>query len=278
MAEKFEIDWGVGDVIRDFASLRDQLGSSGGTAGSLSLLGGALGVSDIRGAAEALHRATLSGLGAATASRYGIPIIPQEIGMGTDRGAMLIQALEGLRATAQGPGGVRAALADARNLNLEDWIGVVHLMDDQFQKIKQEALATADIYSPERIAQATMLNFEMARLNRAVTDLGVVLGSLVIPAVADAASGLADWVRGLTGQNTKSGGTAPHTRLGTSMDGLRQAVEQNTNTLRGIPGFYGGGMRARNALPPAFGIGTGQEIQRNLRSLSKALGSISFNF
>jgi hypothetical protein len=279
MAERFEIDLGVADVLRDFAQLRDVLGSSSSTAGELSLLGGGLGIGDIRGAAEALHRATLSGQGMATAARFGLQIRPNEIGFATDRGAMLMQALEGLRATARGPGGMSAAIADARNLNLEDWLGVVYLMDEQFQRIKEEALATADIYSPDRIAAATMLNFETARLNMAWKDLTVTIGSLVVPVLADFVGWLADIARwGSSVGNEATGASTSGGSLSQSMNNLGRAIDRNTSVLRQTAGMWGGGPRAAGAIPGAFGPGRGFMIDDNIRALAKGLGAYSVNF
>lgn len=275
MAERFEIDWGVSELIRDFATLRDTLGSSSATAGSLSLVGGSLGISDIRGAAEALHRASLSGLGAAAAARYGLPMRPAEIGDATDRGAMLIQALEGLRETARSRGS-GAALADARNLNIEDWIGVVHLMDDQWQRLKETAQATAAIYSPDRVAAATLLNSQMTLLDAAIKDIGVSLGSIFIPFLADVAGWLASILRGSPAQ----GGAGASARAGTdplaqSMRELNRSINENNQILRSLPGIKGGGTATRAAMPAAFGIGQGQWLQDNLRGLAKKFGGYS---
>lgn len=269
MAERFEIDWGMGDVLRDFGNLRDTLGGSSGSAASLSALGSGLGISDIRGAAEALHRASLSGLGQITASRYGLPYRPFEIGEATDRSAMLIQAIEGLRATASGPGGFRTALADARNLGIEDWIGAVHLTGEQFKRFKEIAQETSTLLSPDKIANATMFNAEMDLLNKQFTDLTTTLGNMVIPSLTAFLKGTNDFLRGMRGEQPAGSG------LNGSMDALRQSVDQNTSQLQKMQGFWGGGARARGAIPGGYplGVGLGPNIADNLRSLRKNLGT-----
>jgi hypothetical protein len=118
-----------------------------------------------------------------------------------------------------------------------------------------------------------MLNFEHARLDRAYKDLSITLGSLVIPKLADFTQWFADTIGRFTGRG--SGGARS---LGQSIDGLRQSVDQNTATLRQFPGEHGGGPRSRNAIPGAFGIGAGEFLQQNLRSLSKKLGAYTANF
>lgn len=268
MPERFEIDLGVADVLRDFGQLRSVLGTSGGTASELSVLGGAFGIRDIRGAAEALHRATLSGQGAAAAGRLGLSINPFEV----DRGDLLLRAIEGLRQTAQGPGGMRQAVLDARALGLEDWLGVVHLTREQMQRIREIAGQSAALMSPERVAQATLFNSEMTLFNQTLQDLTVTLGTAFLPKLTEWTRWLTDVVRSLTG--TQGTSNSPQA----AMNGLRGAIEQNTATLRQFQGATGGGIRAASAIPGAYGIGAGQALQKNLRGLSAKMGAYSVNF
>lgn len=275
MPDRFEVDWGVAEAMRDFQNLSGVLGSSNETTSSLSLLGSAIGVSDIRGAAEALHRATISGgLGTATAARYGLEIRPNEIGGATDRGMMLIRALEGLRETRRTRGD-SAALADARNLDLDDWIGLVRIQDELFEKIKAQAIAQAEMYTPERIAAATAFNTEMAILASSFESLKLTL----TPVVAY----LNSWVQAITkiirfattGEWTN--GPAQRT-LPDAMKSLQSAVQENTSTLRQTAGMWGGGARFRGAIPAAFGPGRGHQIDDNLRALAQGVDAQSVKF
>lgn len=269
MPETFKIDWGVGEVIRDFAGLRDTLGSTGGTATSLHALGAGLGISDIRGAAEALHRASLSGLGQVTASRYGLPYRPFEIGEATDRGALLLQALEGLWQTNQ-QSGFRTALADARNLGMEDMVGFVHLSRNQTERFREIAMLMEDIISPERQAAATMLNAETDLLNKNMNDLGLTIKGIVTPHAAAAVGWLNQFISGMRGDSAPSGSS-----MNGSMNANTAALEQNTRQMQLMQGFYGAGRRARSSINPGFGLGVGlgQYIADNLKSLKKNMGS-----
>lgn len=279
MADQFSVDWGVAEAMRDFQNLSGVLGSSAGTTSSLSLMGGALGVSDIRGAAEALHRATLAGgLSTATASRYGLEMRPNEIGNATDRGAMLLQAIEGLRDTMRTRGRGQA-LSDARNLNLEDWFGLVEINDQLFQRMKAQAEVSAQLYSPERLAQAMMFNSQLAMMNQSFKDMSMAWGTLLMPyleAWAKTFEEIAKFGIRLAGGTTD--GPASNNSLGQSMESLKSAVQENSSALRQTAGMWGGGPRFRSAIPAAFGPGRGHQIDDNLRALSSGVDAASIKF
>lgn len=258
--------------LTQFAHLRDTLGASTGETAQLRLLGQVLGI-NIGSAAESLHRAAISGgLATGTAARYGVSIRPVETGYPTDRGADLLRLIEGLWQTArrQGPG---QALVDARNLGQEELFGVTYLSREQLDRVKQLAAATSALYGPEQITQAYELKFAMAELSVAWTDLVTVIGTAVIPAVSELVKFFADMLRGFTG--TDAGGGNP---LNQSMQQLSRSVQDNSTALRYMTGIYGGGERARHALPGAYGPGNGMYLSEALRQHAIRLGAQAINW
>jgi hypothetical protein len=259
-------------ILTEFQRLRDTLGGSGQDTAALRLLGGTLGLGNIGGLAAGLHQASISGgLGTATAMRYGLPIRPVEIGTATDRAGLLMSGLEGLRKTFKSEG-MGPALADARNLGLENAIGVVHLLDEQFARIKEKAMLTAQAYGPEQIAQAYELQFATAQLNLAWEKMVVTIGTAVMPAI----TGITQFFEGIAG--LAGGGAHPSQHaLQSSMQDLTHAIDRNTSMLRQMPGMVGGGPNAKNALPMAYSPNNGQFISEGLRAGTLKLSPWAFN-
>ena len=255
------------EELISFAGLRDQLGTSSPHAAMLRTLGAGLGAGDAGSAAAGLHAASLSGLGFMTASRYGLPYRPFELGGATDRGEMLFTALSGLRQTAQTQG-MSQAIADARNLNLENWIGVVYLMDEQFEKLKADAQSAAGIFSEERVRQAYQLNMATANLSQAWGELTTVLGTLAMPAIEGLTDLLTTGARKLAAFGIGPG-DAVNQELGTALRQNTEAVRQNTNMLRQLPGITGGGPNARTAIPGAYSPPNGMFLEETLKKFGR---------
>jgi hypothetical protein len=255
--------------LTQFAHLRDTLGSTSGETAQLRLLGQVLGI-NVGSAAASLHAAAISGgLGTATAARYGVSIRPVEVGSPTDRGADLLKVMEGLWQTARSQGSGQA-LVDARNLHQEDLFGVTYLSREQLDRVKELAQATSALYGPEQITQAYELKFAMAELSIAWTDLTTVIGTRVIPAVADVIKFFADGIRSLTGASSGTGAASNPTVQ--SLQELNRTMQQNNEALRYMAGIYGGGSAARSAIPQAFGPQNGMFLSQALGQHALRLG------
>ena len=266
--------------LMGFSTTQFGLGSSTSQTHMLRMLGASLGISDVSGSAARLHRATLSGLGAMEASRLGIPIRPHEIGTGTNRGEMLIQALEGLRTTFREQG-FGATVAMARNLDIEEWLNVVLLLDRQFARLKQDAVSSSGAFSSQRGAAAVQLNHEMSRLTTTFTTARNALVMLFLPGlnylieiVTSAAGHFArinPFGAGVKGffDRLMGGGS------GATGNAQTQALRDNTLELRRLNGIYGGAGRTRSAIPGAFGPGNGFMLQNALRAQTVRLGAYS---
>lgn len=260
--------------LTQFAHLRDILGSTSGETAQLRLLGQVLGI-NVGSAAQALHAAAISGgIATGTAARYGVSIRPVEVGNPTDRGGDLLKVMEGLWQTARSQGSGQA-LVDARNLHQEDLFGVTYLSREQLDRVKELAAATSALYGTEQITQAYELKFAMAELSTAWTDLTTVIGTQVLPVVTDVIQFFAEGLRSLTGGGD---GATAGTPMARSMDELNRTMQENNTVLRYMTGVYGGGDRARHALPAAYGPGNGMYLSDALRQHAIRLGAQTINW
>lgn len=263
-------------ALRAFGRLQDTLGSSAGETAALRIVGRALGLGDIRGMAANLRQNSLSGLGAATATRFGIPIRPNDVGSAANEGDFLLKALQGLRNTfAAAGGGERgrsAALADARNLGIESAIEVIRISDEMWGQILKDAKETQALLGPEHQARAVALSVSMSRLSEKWQFLSVLFQSQFIPILQKVTDGIISLLRflsALPGSGVKQG------EIDAALNANTSALGQNTRALDNMSGIYGGGRRARGAIPGAFGPGAGYALQGALRAHGLRLGYYS---
>ena len=262
---------GAAHALRELGGNALQLGSSVGQARGLSLLGSALGIGNVAGSAAALHAATLSFPGIVRAGQLGLPIRPTELGGATDRGDMLITALEGLRSLPQSD-----AIATARDLHIEEWLPVIYLFDEQWQKLRQEMEASSGLFSQERIAQAMSFNLEMARFNQALSELAITIGEKIMPTLTTGLQDVNDLLKGdilsIIMRRQYKGEDAQKTAL----DANTAATNQNTAAMERM-GHFGGGRRFRSALPAAFAE-NGFELNKALRGNAQQFGALPVGF
>lgn len=271
------------NALTQFGKTQFGLGSSGETTAFLRSLGGALGISDVAGLAERIRSNTLSGLGAATASKFGIPIEPFETGQ--DRGLLLIRTMEELRKEFQ-KFGFRAAVRDARRLGAEELLPGVFMTDQQLARMREMAKRTAEIFSPRNQAAAMELRTSLQLLRDELTLLATQLGTVLLPAIRKITDLLANPKQllgvlfpfffgfgqgGLPGVNEA---------MRQAQERQTQALDRNSEELRNLQGIYGGRGRTRAAIPAGMGPGVmgGYALGVALRSHAVRLGSYAVGF
>jgi len=252
-----------------FGQLKDTLGATTGETAALRVIGGALGLGNIRGLAGNVRRASLGGLGAEAASRFGLPISPLDVGSAANEGEILLRALSGLRQTHK-TRGFSAALADARNLGLEDAIQVVRISDEMWAQILRDAQETQRLLGPEHQSRAVQLNLALSRLSEKWEFLKTLLLSALVPALEAVTNGLIGFLRLLS---AIPGSGVRQQDIDAALNANTRALNANTRTIEQMIGIYGGGRRARGALPAAFGPGNGAFLSEAVRAGTIRLGA-----
>jgi hypothetical protein len=259
------------DQFVNFSRLKNALGSSGGTTAFLQLLGGTLGV-DMAALAMRSLEATRSGLGAAAAARAGLS--PQfELGTAVDRGRRIEILLEEMKRIAQTQG-ERAALGFARQAGIEEAFDFVKLQKETLATMRQQARLEAQMFSPERLRQAYAYNAQLATFNRQWERLVATIGTGVLP-IANFLLKVAGaiFTPVVKGTYDFSGGRSGQDAARAAQNANTEAVRQLALEIRRLQGVYGGGARARSAIPAAFGPGFGFFLQDNLRAHTVKLGA-----
>jgi hypothetical protein len=274
------------EALSEFGHARERLGGTTGETALLKALGGVAGVSDIAGAGRRLHESTLSGMGTAAAAQLGLPIRPLEIGSATDEAQLLIKALEGLsRVYKSDPAAARALI---RNLHMEEWIDVIRLWDEVGERMKRNAEATAGAFSETNTDNATRFKAAMNEVGLAWQNLTTMLSAYFIPKITEmmhilsliiqhpfafaatsAAFGPLAAIHMLEAKElAERSAKAQHENI--------RALNQNTETVRDLAnGLFGGGRRARTAIPGGFGPGAGAYLSEVLHSHAVRLGAYS---
>lgn len=256
------------EAMNEFARTQDLLGGTAGDTGALRLIGRVLGVGDVAGAAAGFHQATLSGMGAATAAAYGLPIRPLEIGGATDRAAMLIQALEKLREVyLRDPS---QATADARNLGLEGFLGVGRLSEGTFRELMGATAERAAFFTPERQRQMAEFNAALELFQMRIEDLALAITVHVIPALTWALDTIRNIFAPVANGRFQRVGDELH--FVESLDANTKATNANTRQLDRMLGPFGGGPRFQNALPRAFGPTNGFQLNEAFRQHAIRVG------
>lgn len=263
-------------TLRAFSRLQDTLGATTGETAALRILGKGLGLGDIRGMAATLRQNSLSGLGAATATRFGIPIQPHDIGSAANEGQNLLKALSGLRETFKAAGGgergLSAALADARNLGIENAIQVVRIHDDMWAQILKDGQEARGMLGQEHQTRALQLSITMARLSEKWEFLKTLFQAAFIPILEKATNYLIGFTR-LLAAIPFSG--VRQQDIDAALNANTASVDRNTRAIDNLSGIYGGGRRVRGAIPGEFGPGYGYRLQGALRAHGLRLGYYS---
>lgn len=261
--------------LTEFAGTQFGLASSASTTTMAGLLGQALGISNVAGLGASLHAASLSGLGAAIGGRYGIPYRPLEIGGATDRGEIIMKVIEGLRATSRGPGGMNAAIGEARTLGggAESLLPLTLLSEADLKRLREFAQIQSGMYGQERLAQAVRFDLAMAELGASVDRAKGLLLYGLVPAI----NILNFAVKTFLATNPFLRAFGQFAARNVPLDANTQAVNQNTAALQYAAGLYGGGARTRSAIPGAFGptAGAGEHLNNYLRGHAINWGAYS---
>lgn len=261
------------DMMTEFSKMRNSLGSSTAQTAFLRNVGGALGV-DMGAMAMRAQSASQSGMGAAAAARAGLsPAF--DIGTAVDRGSRLEQLLEHGRKLAEQ--NEKAALAFFRNLDIEEAFDYTKLQKDTLEMMRKEAELSKQMYSPERINAAYAYNAQLGRIQRKWEMFTTGLGHRMM----NNFSKVLDWLEkpapdpGMMGLGLRGAGAAGSAKSAQAAN--TAALNANTMEIRRLQGLYGGGSRARSAIPAAFGPGFGFFLQDALRANTMKLGAYSIS-
>jgi hypothetical protein len=260
----------VAGHLAGFSQVRNALGSSGGTTALLGLLGGTLGV-DMAAVAMRSLEATRSGLGAAAGARAGLA--PQfDIGTFADRGRRVEILLEEMVRInkSQGAG---AARAFAQQAGIGEAFDYLQISKATLDALRARAKIEEEMYSPERIRLAYEYNAKLALVHSQWSKFVASLGGAFLPRVNKI---LDFWNQPVAHPLFPNSGDDPGRSTQparAAMNAQTEATKQNTMELRRLQGVYGGGARARSAIPAAFGPGYGFFIQDNLRAHTIKLGA-----
>lgn len=266
------------DALHSFGRLRDTLGSSTGEAAILRVFGSALGISDMGGLADRVNTALGSGHGAAMAAEIGIGR-EQDIGPNAvNRGENLIRVMQHIRAATD----AEEALSRARRAGAVELVEIFHMERDEYQKRIKDAKELAATMTPGRIRQAREFNYELDRLGRSFENLKI---RALTPVIAGLNEFLEhpffNFFAGIGGAAGRGIGGAIGNRLSPEKKG-ETALDENTaqmkkleEVLRQTNGIWGGGGRARSAIPKAFGPGAGPYVAKQMRAGAIRLGAYS---
>lgn len=261
---------GAAESLASFGRMRTTLGSTASETAMLRVLGGALGISDVRGLAERVHTSLRSGLGAAMAAEIGIGR-EQDLGPNAvNQGRNLLRVIQHIREARN----EEEALSRARRAGAEELAEIWQYSAAEFRKMAQEARELERTFSPDRLQRAREFNREMDRFGRKLEQLKVGVATPALGAVnrflENPLKGPFHAIGGSVGEEILRG------VQGGQKDALRentQAMKELSTELRMQKGIYGGGSRARSAIPRAFGPGAVPEVRKQMRAGAIRMGA-----
>lgn len=253
--------------------------TSGGTAmetAQLKGLGAAAGVSDMASLSRQLSdKIKNDGPSSAAAHNAGVYDYGNAMSGPTDKAKNLLKVIDYIMDKNTS---LAEAQRTARQLDLEAFLPLRDLSEQMKQNFKDtEALAAAS-NTPELQRQTAEYNAALGRLGIAFDTFKLKLGSRFLPIMtqlADAAANALDRLSRLFDQLSewwdKQMGV-PHKQQKAQEDALKDhtaAMREHAQALRA--GVYGGGERARGAMPSAWGGSNA----RNWTGQTAALGAFS---
>lgn len=263
------------------AAFRDSQITTGGTGAQTAMLR-SMGIDP--GLARSFgQRIASDPMAAGFAARAGVYNPGGETFGDTNTATNLLKMAESLRRMSE-----RDALRTARITGTEDLLKFRGASEGTMNQLRQDAGQTDKIMNPDQVKIATEYQLQMVRLNSAFSDLATSLGQYVIPIISAGAEFLADSVRGLNmmlnspivkwfienltpvgqiGKGAKAFSDANKPR-GLGKDAQVSALDANTASLRELAGIlkdgiYGGGERARGAVPAGWKAQYYNEWSRN---------------
>lgn len=250
----------AGDAAESLRAFRDSQITTGGTGTQTALLA-ALGI-DPKLARSFGQRIATDPMAGGFAARAGIYNPGGEIFGDTNTATNLLKWVEALRKMSD----IDARRA-ARITGSEDLLKYRYLSQDTMNQLGRDAAQTSRIRGPEQVRAAAEFEVQMGRLGTAFDDLKVQLADGFIPIVTGAVKVIADAVRWFNEVFGGNGVGAGKTDIfgnrygsGNAKNPQIQALDANTASLRELAGIlkdgiYGGGERARGAIPAGW---TGQ--------------------
>ncbi len=257
--------------MRNFADQQIGLGSSAGDTGFLRVLGQAFGLNPAQ-AARGAYQSSLSGMGAIANIRAGNPIQYDTL-QPVDYGKRLINLVQELVEINRREG-YQAARLFARQANIEDFLKIAFLEPSQQQAFLEMIRRQSDAGGPFARAQirfqaeAALLFDHIQQKLTPIATMALDLGTKILRNLFN------------------FGGVAlPEGTTSVSKGGGPSGMSANTRAMRDLAdelrrtreGIYGGGRRARSAMPGAYGIGWGGFIPDALRSHTVRLGAYSIS-
>ena len=263
---------GAAEALANFGRLQTGLGATTAETALLRVIGGALGISDIRGMAGRMQTALSSGLGAAMAARLGVG--PQvELGQGINLGQIAVRVIEDIRAART----QEEALGRARIAGVEELAEVWSMTRHEYEQMREEARELSRSFTPQRIREAREFNQELDRFSRNIERIKIGAASAVLPGAnrfledlraesqgGDRLKNRTDWLQ----ENARAAKAQNH-----SLEKNTDAANRLADELRQTNGIFGGGGRARAAIPAQFGPGGGFALSKALRSHAVRLGA-----
>jgi hypothetical protein len=265
---------GAAATLGSFGRLQLTTGGTSAEAALATVLAGSLGISDVHGLAARARAGIASGLGAAQAAQLGIG--PQlDIGRPVNNLKILLALMKDVYDTFQTDPG--RALLRARNYGMEELVELGTLSKREFAMALEEAKEIERTYTPERIAKAREFNREMERLGRNFDRIKVNVGSRVIPPLNMLMEDpllpfKALLPFGLNNAFFPKGGAGSQDQ---AVKDNTAAQNKNTRAIEQMMGVFGGGPRARGAIPAAFGPGNGYRLNDAIRAHTIRLGAYS---
>jgi hypothetical protein len=239
--------------------LQNVLGSGANQAAGLQTLGTALGFAPGSLAASA-YEATLSGIGAGRAAQAGLA--PEyNIAYPVNYGERTVRLLEEMIRIFRRSGRDEALLF-ARQTGIDAAFQINYMSSYLQNRLLRQSLAgpsdfekraSAEFHGASDLARMTMQRWTQ---------------QIASPFMFGAAA----FLKALSYVFRPFGTQDKHS----SMDANTQAIKENTMAIRNqTEGIFGGGIRARTAIPGAMGFGNGFWLQKNYRFLYGRLGTFA---
>ncbi|MBA2689226.1 MAG: hypothetical protein H0U63_00295 [Burkholderiales bacterium] len=259
------------DNINDFRAAQLTSGGTGAQTAQLRSIGGVTGVDMNQMAREFSRTISTDGIAAGIAGRAGIYDPGGELFGDNNKAKNLLEWADKLAEMSQSER-TRAA----RLTKMEPLLKYADMSQKVRDQMKNDSLQSESIMTPEAVRNAANFNGQLIRLNTAFSDLATILGKEILPVLTTGIEAVTWAVRGFNDALQKPplswlakmviGGAVGGAQAGAQMAGGKPAgvkdpqvaaSEANTDALRQLSqllknGMYGGGERARGAVPGAW--------------------------
>lgn len=249
------------ETARQITEFRQSMITSGGTAAEtaqLNGLGRMAGISDMAGLARSLsEKLQDNNVGSAAGANVGIHDYGNALSGPSDKAQNLIKAIDYIMDKSVS---YQEAARTARALDLEAFLPLRDLSEQTKANFKETERLAAAAQTPELQRQTAEYNAALARVGMEFDTFKLKLGERFLPIVtslidsgANALHRLTDLFDRLSAWWDRLMG-APHKALQEQQDAIKDhsaAMRDHAQALRS--GIYGGGQRARGAMPSAWG-------------------------